>query len=78
MIELFAVLRKTSSLKLSAVFLKSLTSHLQNGMCVLECIQTPFHNLTRLELGTAFNKHYKAHPLLLELKTSGPRSSCLT
>ncbi|KAL5706930.1 hypothetical protein ACHQM5_025036 [Ranunculus cassubicifolius] len=55
MIELFAVLRNTSSLKLSSWFLKSFTSELQNGPCIEDCIKTPFHNLTHMELGTVFS-----------------------
>ncbi|KAL5706932.1 hypothetical protein ACHQM5_025038 [Ranunculus cassubicifolius] len=55
MIELFAVLWNTSSLKFSSSFLKSFTSQLQNGMCIVDCIKTPFHHLTHMEIRTAFN-----------------------
>ncbi|KAL5720584.1 hypothetical protein ACHQM5_013242 [Ranunculus cassubicifolius] len=55
MIGLFTVLRNTSSLKLSAAFLKSFTRKLRKGMCVEDCIKTPFPNLTHMELTTAFS-----------------------
>ncbi|KAL5706934.1 hypothetical protein ACHQM5_025039 [Ranunculus cassubicifolius] len=59
-IELFAALRNTSSLKLTSSFFRSFTTKLQNGLCIDDCIKAPFHSLTQLEIATGFREEEAA------------------